>query len=184
MVSSHLRIDSNLPHQSTIFIGDSITQGLAVSAITSPSVNYGIGHDTTYGVIQRIDKYQSLESAKAVVLAIGYNDLKRRSNDEIIENYQRILKTVPEKPQIIISAILPLDERVKGVFGNKRIRDINAALNTISKQTPNTKFIDATENLLDASQNLAQDYHEGDGIHLSSEGYKVWINALKEVAPE
>lgn len=184
LVASHSRIDANLPDKTTLFIGDSITQGLAVSAVATPSVNYGIGMDTSYGVLQRIGKYKSLENAKAVVLAIGYNDLRRRKNDEILVNYKRILDIIPRQTKIIISAILPVDERIIGIGYNGRIRKINNALKSLSQSKSNMVFTDATENLQDSSQNLAMEYHEGDGIHLNAKGYEIWIKALQKDIPD
>ena len=80
MMMYHERMDSSIPTGSVIFIGDSITQGLATSAISQLSVNYGIGSDTTLGVIERLDTYHSINTAKAVVIAIGINDIKRRND--------------------------------------------------------------------------------------------------------
>jgi len=79
MLHYHKRMDGNVPEGSVIFIGDSITQGLCVSAIASPAVNYGIGSDTTVGILQRLPYYNSIKRASAVVLAIGINDIRRRS---------------------------------------------------------------------------------------------------------
>lgn len=47
------RIDNNIPDEAVIFIGDSGIQGLCVSAVVCPSVNFGIGTDTTVGVLKR-----------------------------------------------------------------------------------------------------------------------------------
>jgi len=184
LVASHSRIDGSLPDKTTIFIGDSITQGLAVSAVATPSVNYGIGMDTSYGVLQRIGKYKSLKTAKAVVLAIGYNDLKRRNNAEILDNYKRILNIIPKQTKIIISAILPVDERFLGIGYNARIREINSALEKLSQLTPNMVFSDVSEKLQDSSLNLSIEYHEGDGIHLNPKGYEIWIKALQKDIPD
>ncbi len=191
MLAFHIRVDANLPKQTTIFIGDSITQGLAVAAVATPSSNYGIGNDTTYGVLQRIKHYKSLKTANAVVLAIGFNDLRRRSNADIIENYQQILQQIPKQTKLVVSAILPVDERVaitnnalakKNMLAknNARISEINSALKTLVTKRPHTIFVDTTEKLQDASLNLATKYHTGDGIHLSQQGYQVWIDELKK----
>ena len=59
-------MDGLIPEGATIFIGDSITQGLATSAVSNQSVNYGIGSDTTLGVLKRLPYYNSMNSAKAV----------------------------------------------------------------------------------------------------------------------
>lgn len=75
MVDYHKRMDGSIPDGAVIFIGDSITQGLATSAISHAGVNLGIGLDTTAGVLNRLQFYKSIDRSKAVVLAIGVNDL-------------------------------------------------------------------------------------------------------------
>ena len=109
----HERMDGSVPRGATIFIGDSITQSLATSAVSELSVNYGIGSDTTLGVLNRLPIYESIHSIKAVVIAIGVNDLARRNNDSIIHNYEEILDYIPKNTKILVSAILPIDERVQ-----------------------------------------------------------------------
>ena len=56
-----------------MFLGDSHVQGLAVSSITPNAVNLGIGGNTTVGLIQRLQNLKSLQLARTVVIAIGYN---------------------------------------------------------------------------------------------------------------
>ena len=82
------------PNQTIVFIGDSIIQGLYVSAVTENGVNFGISGDTTAGVLERIDKYTILNKARAVVIAIGINDIPRRNNKKIIENLLLFVKVV------------------------------------------------------------------------------------------
>ena len=116
------RVDEQLSADSVIFIGDSLIQGLAVSEIAPNSVNYGIGADTTLGVLTRLGFYKSLSRARIIFIMIGLNDLKRRSNAEIITNYQKILEAMPKDRAVIIGAILPVDEKVSQVGSrNKRI---------------------------------------------------------------
>ena len=95
MLAFHLRQDQNLPEGLVYFIGDSHIQGLATQSVSRRSVNYGIGSDTTAGVLKRLSKYQSLKNAKAVVLGIGFNDLKERDNIQIISNIKKILDEIP-----------------------------------------------------------------------------------------
>ena len=90
----HKRMDSAVPKNSVIFIGDSLTQGFPVSAAWWPSTNYGIGADTTYGVINRLEQYtHSIANSQAVVLAIGINDLKIRDNQETVSYTHLTLPT-------------------------------------------------------------------------------------------
>jgi lysophospholipase L1-like esterase len=177
----HFRMDGNVPDGATLFIGDSITQGLATSAVANRAVNYGIGSDTTLGVLNRIRGYESLNRADAVVLAIGVNDLSRRSDEKIVANYEKILGSIPEEIPVVVSAILPVDERVQRVnFENKRISQVNQLLRELALKYDNVTFSDAGSSLRSSDNNLKSDFHVGDGVHLSSAGYQVWIRELRQ----
>ena len=63
-------------------------RAMRVTEVAARGINYGIGGDTTEGVLARLPEYNSLGRAAAVVLAIGDNDLQRGlSEAEIIANY-------------------------------------------------------------------------------------------------
>ena len=184
MLCFHARIDGNVPDHSVIFIGDSITQGLAVNAVVVPSVNYGIGGDTTVGVLQRLSIYQSIENAKAVVFAIGINDIRYRSNDEIFYNLKAISKKVPSFIPVIFSAILPIDEDIRSEWqgiNQNRIRKLNLKLESLTMKINNLFFVDAGQQLMDINGNLANQFHIGDGLHLNSNGNAIWISKLRKV---
>lgn len=179
------QIDTNTPDGAVIFIGDSGIQGLCVSAVASPSVNFGIGTDTTIGVLNRVPKYQSLKRASACVISIGGNDIRRRENEEILKNYSAILQAIPPQLPIIVSAILPVNENVHvrdDLLGrNRRSRELNSSLKTLcATQRPNCIFVDPSSKLIDSSGNLIKKYHEGDGVHLNGAGNSIWIKELKE----
>jgi len=176
----HKRQDANTPEDITVFIGDSITQGLATSAVSTLSINYGIGSDTTQGVLKRITAYQSLHKAKAMVLAIGVNDLKRRNDQEIIANFQKILTLIPTDLPVILSAILPVDETVPSMkLKNKRITHLNKLIFELANKFTNVIFLDASQQLQSVDLNLNSHFHIGDGLHLNAQGYDVWIEQLK-----
>lgn len=181
VTNHHFRMDDNLPDRATVFIGDSITQGLAVAAVADASVNYGVGGDTTLGVLHRVKKYRSLSRAKTVVLAVGVNDLKFRSDQEIIKNFREILANLPDGLPVVISSVLPVDERVRGKrFQNERISIINQELLELTRTLQHVTFVDANPLLKGKDQNLKTEFHTGDGIHLSAMGYQVWIQVLKQ----
>jgi lysophospholipase L1-like esterase len=183
MLRYHKRMDGNVPDGSVVFIGDSITQGLCVSAVACPSVNYGIGSDTTLGVLQRLPDYRSIDRASAVVLAIGINDMKRRSNEEIIENYQSIVGKIPKTTPIVFSAVLPLDEESREEWQGRnqdRTKRLNSSIQRLADTDSRVFFVDAGPLLVDASGNLADKFHDGDGVHLNSQGNAIWINALQD----
>ncbi len=181
MTGFHKRIDKNVPELATIFVGDSLVQGLAVSAISPLSVNFGIGLDTTHGVITRISQYQSIKNARVVVVAIGHNDLKWRDDDQIVRNYLKIIELIPARVPILFSAILPVDEYIKtGRDYNARIAIINSKLQSICDDKERLKFLDISTYLSDSKGNLLPRYHIGDGVHLNALGNGVWISELKK----
>ncbi len=182
MTSYHKRMDASVPAGATIFIGDSITQSLASSAVSPVSVNYGIGGDTTLGVINRLPIYESINRARAVVIAIGVNDLPLRSNLLIVENVRTILESIPAGRAIVLNAVLPLDESISAIkASNSRIVSLNAALAKLSEEFDNVIFLDMRSDLEDASGNLRDHFHTGDGVHLSAAGYELWIAQLRQI---
>ena len=184
MISSHIRMDGNVPDKSVIFIGDSITQGLAVMAVVTPSVNYGIGSDTTVGVLQRLSIYKSIEKASAVVIAIGLNDMKYRSNKDILNNLKTISEQIPKNIPVVFSAILPVNEDIRGDSqerNNNRIIELNSKLKIFTEKFNNLFFVDSGRQLIDKKGNLAGQFHEGDGVHLNSRGNSIWIRTLQKM---
>lgn len=183
MLGYHKRMDGNVPDGAVIFIGDSITQGLCVSAVAVPSVNYGIGSDTTFGVLKRLLDYRSISRADAVVTAIGINDFRYRSDENIAQNYQTILEQISKTTPVIISAVLPVDETARAARGwggiSHRINTLNSHLERFAQSMDNVFFVDAGPGLLDDTGNLADIYHIGDGVHLNAAGNAVWIDVLK-----
>lgn len=182
MVRYHTRMEDNVPDDSVIFIGDSITQGLCVSAVATPAVNYGIGGDTTAGLLSRLPVYGSLNRASSIVLAIGVNDLPYRSNEAILSNYKTIVETLPPSVPVVISGVLPLDEKAREEWRNQnreRIAGLNEALAEIARNDPRLYFVDAGPFLTDSEGNLHRDLQYGDGIHLNSKGNEIWIRELR-----
>ena len=182
MLTFQSRIDKNLPAGRILFFGDSITQGLAVSAISDKATNYGIGTDTSFGLLSRFPYYQSINTASAIVIAIGVNDLKRRPVAEITDNYKKILTLIPEGTPVIASAVMPLDlDYYQLDSGNELVFKLNQNIKDLCLNLENCTYIDSGKSLLDERGQLARQYHNGDGIHLNAKAYAVWITELKNL---
>ena len=181
MSTYHKRMDGSVPEGAVLFIGDSITQGLCVAAVCQHGVNYGIGSDTTAGVIERLPLYASVERAAAVVLAIGVNDLRRRDDQFIRENLRLLLEQITPHAPVVVSAILPLDERIASVGAdrNKRIAGLNGEIKALADSFAHCVYVDAGPMLLDEEGCLAAACHVGDGVHPNTEGYAKWIAVLQ-----
>jgi len=177
----HTRMDPSIPAGATIFIGDSITQGLATS-VADKSVNFGIGSDTTLGVVIRIKQYDSLRRAKALVLAIGINDFLWRDDEAILTNYKTILASIPETLPVVLSALLPIDEMtLEADHKNTRVVRVNEMLRAMAADYSNVTFLDIGSLLSGADGNLKSEFHVGDGIHLNAAGNEIWIGELRRV---
>jgi len=180
MLGSQLQLDGSVEQSSVLFFGDSITQGLNVSAITHPAINYGIGMDTSHGLLNRIAQYTSLNKASHIFIAIGINDLIRtdRSNQAILDKYQLILAELPAATPVTLQAILPVDERIAIRGFNQRIQTINQGIAALAK-SHNYSFFDMHKLITNEQGNLKSKLHVGDGLHLSTDGYQHWITQLQ-----
>lgn len=181
MKAFHQRIDNNLTQGYNVFIGDSLIQGLAVSEINSKSVNYGIGNDTTYGVIKRLPLYKSIFHAKNVIFSIGHNDIRQRKENDIIQNFKTIIEYIPSNKKVIICAIFLVDENIQmGEVTNLKIQKLNNKIKSLILNYSNVSYLDINLHL-SLNENLSSQYHIGDGIHLNKRGNDIWIRELKNV---
>jgi lysophospholipase L1-like esterase len=84
--------------EGVLFIGDSITEGAPLWAMFPglPSANYGIGWDTTDGLLLRLDQVRRNVAERAFIL-IGTNDL----------GYQHSARHIASNIQSIVAELLP-----------------------------------------------------------------------------
>jgi len=176
-------VDAMIAPGSIVFIGDSIVQNLCVPCVSGQAFNFGIGGDTTLGVLSRIKTYQSVRHAKTVVLSVGTNDLVRRSSDDILGNYIKILESIPGSVNVILMAIFPVDaQRLTGRYrSNAVIGEINVQLERICDALSNCVFSNLGSQLTNESGNLDEKFHTGDGLHLNADAYQYWIAELRKL---
>ena len=182
MVNYHRSIDPLVSAGTIVFIGDSHLQALHTEAVASPSVNYGIGNDTTHGVLLRIPSYPSLDHAAAIVLAIGFNDLRHRSNEEILSQFAKIIDALPPDVPIILNGILPVGKKISPRWlpgPPDRITKLNRDLAALAQRERRITFLDPGPALADPGGHLKPTYHLGDEVHLSEAGKRRWIKALQ-----
>ena len=135
--------------------------------------------DTARRVAARIRDYAFVQQTRVVVLHVGTNDLRYRRPAAIEAPFQRLLGNVPAGVPVIVSAILPVDERTFRVYGNAQIAAANQALARACAARPGCRFVDTGAALIDATGNLDRRYHTArDGLHLNAQGVRVWQRAL------
>ena len=171
-------------NKSIIFIGDSITDGCEWSELLqNPNIkNRGIGSDTTYGVLKRLDNIIQSEPEK-VFLMIGINDLGRgESVSEITSNYDKILerltKNVPNS-EVFVQSVLPISkQKLNTQISNEKVRSLNKEIKQLS-QKYNLNYIDLYSLMISEDDQLISDVTT-DGNHLNGSGYEIWSNAIQQ----
>lgn len=180
MAWSLARADRRARPGALLFIGDSIVRDLDTSSLARHTLNMAIPGDTTRRVHQRLLGYESLKSARGVVLGVGVNDQLYRSVPEAVDIYRKILKEVPGDVPLVVSAVLPVDPKTARGFDNQRVREMNAALRPLCASRPGCQLVDVGRALSDAKGDLAPSMHDGSGLHLSAKGSELYWNAFNK----
>jgi lysophospholipase L1-like esterase len=175
----HQRSATLIPAGTTLFIGDSLIQGLCVVGVCDRAVNYGIGGDTTKGVLKRLGDYH-FDNVEAVVLAVGTNDFKYRNVEKIEANMSEIITKIPSHVTILISAVLPVNEGQIGKGRNTKIAKLNQLYSGIARMHGHVFFMKHKAYFADASSNLRKELQVGDGVHLNNAGNQLWALRLKK----
>lgn len=178
----HRQMDSAVPAGATIFIGDSITMALATAAVAPRSVNYGISAQRSDQLIKSMDIYKSIERASRVIVTIGTNDLLQGREAGIELRYKEILAKIPISVEVVISSVPPLG---KGSFYGRTIEDINvrkvvASAKSVCEADSRCRFVNAYD-VLTTNGTPIPGTLLADNIHLSPEGYRLWIYAINNL---
>lgn len=174
------RQDAQLTSSHIVFLGDSHLQGLAVDEISSEAVNFGIGGDTTSALLARLPDYHAVQSAKAIVLIIGTNDLTRRDDEKIVANLKLLLTKLPAVP-ILLSTILPVDDQGHPRLANRvpRLLRLRTSFSEVCAAHSGCQLLDSFALFADKSGRFANPWYELDGIHLNAAGYARWQQAIE-----
>lgn len=121
-IAHQLNVDRLVPRGAVLFFGDSHLQTLPTGGLAQ-AYNFAIGGETAQRLSQRIDRYASLASARAVVLGAGTNDLiEGRSAEDVRLAWSAILDRVPASARVVCVGIpgvptgaAEVNERVAGL---------------------------------------------------------------------
>ena len=171
------------PEGEICFLGDSITDGCEWRELTGIETvtNRGIGGDTSWGLLARIDEVTEGKPAK-VFLMIGTNDLAwgGQTVPAVHKNIGRVLdaiKTQSPATKIYLQSILPVNYSREDEFRNKNIDAINPLLKQLAAEKDVT-WIDLVPFFKDENGQLKEAYTE-DGLHLTGEAYYQWLSVIR-----
>jgi len=176
-----------LGKKDVVFYGNSITfWGDWPELLKSKKLkNRGIPGDTSFGLLELLAA-TIRDNPDLVFIMIGINDLARGIPQEvIINNYKRIVALIREaspKTKICFQSMLPVNEsfgKLKGHYRRaNKIPVINDFLRGWTKEQ-GIGYVDLFSVMADENGRLKASY-TWDGIHLTLEGYRKWVEVLKK----
>lgn len=181
------------------FVGNSITMqwktnGAAIwdpyfNTESSPyyAINLGVSGDHTQHVLYRLlpksengmGNFDSKDlNLSLIVLEIGTNHLWSDTIPEIIKGINacvdRLLEIRPSANLLLLSVMPTNDNKI-----NDKVDELNHQLSLLYKnKTSRVTYLNTNKNFRDSKGN-AINYYFTDGVHLSSEGYKLWFELIK-----
>lgn len=162
-----------------IFAGDSITARCEWQEFFPDEtvLNRGIDSDVSEGLLNRLAVIIDAHPKK-LYLMIGINDIRQKIPlTTTITNYETIIQTLQEAlpdSTIYVQSILPVGKNTG--MDVTEILKTNEELKTLSKKYHLT-YIDIHSLLEDENHFLPETYSI-DGVHLTGDGYRIWINAI------
>lgn len=175
-----------------VFLGNSITDGGEFNELFGMNniKNRGITSDVISGVEQRLDQVLR-GKPKKIFLLIGINDISHKlSAEQIASNYERLVdRIISGSPQtkLYLQSIMPINndfKRYKNLFGTEKvIVETNALIKKIATEK-GVAFIDLTNTLADETTGKLKVEFTNDGLHLTGNGYKAWVEKIRPYVEE
>jgi lysophospholipase L1-like esterase len=159
-----------------VFVGDSITKKFNLQEYFPDTfiLNRAIFSDTTAGVLNRWNSNLTTLDIDKLFIMIGYNDLKYRTNADILHNMSAILSKSTAR-KIYVQSILPVSASWRDI--NARIAELNRDLKKLCIKH-NYYFIDLHSHFLNSNKGLSPRFSR-DGVHPNAEGYALWSELIK-----
>ena len=168
--------------ESTVMLGDSmiLNNEWAEEFPIKPILNRGIGGDTTFGLLKRLDTITDGQP-KRIILMIGVNDIaKGFRREQTLNNYDKILSDIEEKSpntKIIMTSVLPVNNKLYGHrVHNSQVVLLNDGLQKLASKHK-IPMVNIHDQFLKDGQLDSQ--YTSDGLHLNGKGYAIWVNALR-----
>ena len=164
------------------FIGDSLTDGYNLEKYYPEYKvsNRGIGGETTYGLLERLDISVYQLKPKVIVMLIGANNFKT-----MFEDYEDLIigiKTNLPDTKLVICSLTSMGGEHWGK--NNQLAAFNNVKIKAYANKYDCPFVDLYTPLLHMETNEIYEHYTTDGGHLTAEGYEVLTSAIKPVLNE
>lgn len=171
-------IDVKVAFANTIFMGDSISEGLSEYEILNPSSVMAIKGRNTISAKNDVESVVNLNPAN-IVMFYGMNDMLMFQNaSEFVNSYEELINSLESKipnTRIFINSVMPANEEAtESEPSLNKYVEFNIALQEMCKKLK-IQYVDTTYMLKDDST-----FYEQDGIHMVYKFYPQWLEIIRQ----
>ena len=172
---------SQIEKSDIVFLGDSITARINWNEFYPDYtvLNRGIDSDVVEGGLNRLDHVIETNPQKVFVM-LGINDIRQGIDaDETLTYYSMLmsrLKDALPSSQIYIQSILPVAKKTG--IDNHDVESLNTSIKALAEEYGLT-YIDIFHDMITEDYDLPERFSV-DGVHMTGDGYQVWLNKLSE----
>lgn len=176
-------------YENTVFLGDSITEGLAEMELINEYNVISNKGDTVLKGRKNIDKIISMKPQN-IVLLYGMNDVIEFDGggpggvEKFKEHYLGFISEIKEKlpnSNIYIQSPLPVLDSARKTnerLTNENLNEFREVTKEVSEESK-THYVD-----IDILVENSEELYEGDGIHFKYDFYLKWLTYLKQIIGE
>jgi lysophospholipase L1-like esterase len=140
-----------------------------------PTINRGFGGSEMGDALRYCDRIVTKYKPRQVVVFAGGNDINaKKTPEQVLENAKalaaKILAALPEARVHFIS----LFPNVKRQAQDGTCRKYNALIESHTKTDKRLNYIDTASSMRAADGGPRPELLADDGLHMNSEGYKIW----------
>ncbi len=163
-----------------VFIGDSLTEYFDwQSRFPAYKVrNLGVSGEPVEALFERLRRTKLMPAPDYIFVMTGINNLWLEQHD-ILPLYEKVLDCMRHKfagAEIVVQSILPVLMLVEPDL----IVRINHSLRTMASAC-SMHYLDVHSQFFCADGELIRSYLEGDGVHLTDEGYAAWSGVIEKL---
>lgn len=145
-------------------------------------INLGFGGSTLAACTWFFERvFENVNKAEAVVIYAGDNDLgDGRHPEEVVLFFESLLSKIRDRFGDIPCSFISIKPSINRWQLSGSIRYANSNIKELTLKDKNFHYIDVYDDMLDENGNPNGAYFVEDGLHLSKEGYQLWLKKLKE----
>lgn len=123
-------------------------------------------------------------SPEKLILTVGINGLANWEETSFLRYYKKLIDTVREaspNTELYLQSVYPIAPKAKEKlpeFSNEKIQLVNSWICSLARKE-HLCYLNAASALTDTDGNLKESYHNGDGLHLSCQGFNEMLKYVE-----